>query len=71
VAVETVRKLVQVADLSIKDVTERDEWGDVSVMNSARENRISSPLGFLRSVSSMVNLSLQWYVCVLSPLLII
>jgi hypothetical protein len=51
--VETVRNLVQVADLSIKDVTElhiiRDEWGDVSVMNSGRENRISSPLGFLRS----------------------
>ena len=37
-------------------------------MNSGRENRISSPLGFLRSASSMVNLSLQWYACVLSPL---
>jgi hypothetical protein len=57
-AVETVCNLVQVAGLSIKDVTERDEWGDVSVMNSGRENRISSPLGFLRSASSMVNLSL-------------
>lgn len=62
-----MRNLVQVADLSIKDVTERDEWGDVSVMNSGRENRISSPLGFLRSASSMVNLSLKWYACVLSP----
>jgi hypothetical protein len=74
-AVETVCNLVQVADLSIKDVTElriiRDEWGEASVMNSGRENRISSPLGFLRSASSMVNLSLQWYVRVLSPLFLI
>lgn len=61
--VETVRSIVQVADLSIKDVTElriiRDEWCEASLMNSGVANRISSHLGFLRSASSMVNLSLS------------
>jgi hypothetical protein len=69
--VDTVRTLVQVADLSINDVTElhiiRDEWGEARVMNSGIAHQISSPLGFLRSASSMANLSLQWCACVLSP----
>jgi len=74
--VDTVCELVQVADLSIKDVTElhiiRDEWDEARVVNSGIARHITEPLGFLTSARSMVHLSLQWCACVfVSPFLII